>query len=290
MKKLAFLSVFAVALAAQASQQDSISLRLALKSNTEDNYSVTMKSVQDVEVPGQPMQITMDMDYLYKVKVGAVDEQKGQADAEFITSDIKLKMDGPMAMPTENMPKTMTATGKLSNRYQIKELKYKEQNMQMMMGSMGASNIMQFFIELPENPVKAGESWDVKIPPSTQLGNTKEIVLKGTYLGDGVEGGFSGRRVQLTGDVPLNVDLGKMMEEAAKSNPGADPSGGMMAGMKMLVVGSVKMNLTGLHEKESGKLLVGNMKMNVTAKVELPDMGMSIDTKGVSDIKILMKK
>lgn len=284
-KRLLILTV-AVSCAAMASAQDGSLLRKLLVENSTETYKVTIGGSQNIEVPGQgPMDIAYKGGYDWIFKYKTIDKTKDVADVDVTVKDLKFEMDGGMMGQGPEMPKEIVSTGKMDGRYRLSELKSQSPNMQMMM-TMGAGSAVSPFIELPEKPVKVGDSWEAKLPKNPFLGDV-EVKLKATFKGDGKLEDKTGNLIELEGDVPLNVDLSKVLAEMAKS--GNDPSGGAMADMKMTMKGAMKVKVSVVLDKASGKALVSIVTVDSNSTMELVDMGMSIPTKGKSTVKLVLQ-
>lgn len=281
--------VSAIALAAlcAAATQDEVTFRRDLKPDTKDSYDVTMKGSQVMEIPGMGEQdMKIDGGYKFALKIMKVDD-KGVAETEIVTSDMQLKMSGSLAEMMQSagpeMPKEVVSTAKLDSRYRLTEMKMKGANMQMMI-ALGSSSGMSPFIELPEKGVKVGDTWDISIPANPMLGDTKNTMLKGTYKGEGKLGEVSGRLIEMSGSIPFTMDVGKLMEEMAKANPGADPSGGAAGGMKITISGTMVVNSSGILDPTTNKFTYLKSNIKMKTKTDLVDMGMSFDGSGSIDM------
>lgn len=286
-RTISVFSMMALGLMASASVQDAMTFRLALKASNVDKYVVKVKGVQNVEVPSMgAMDMVYDMGYNYAVKVVKLNED-GKHDVEFKTTDMTMKMTGALADMMGGQapatPKEIVQTGKMDNRYRITDMKMGAMSAEMMMG-MGASASMGFFVELPEGAVKAGDGITMTIPPTPMLGNKEALKLNGKFMGEITQDGVSGYKLEIAGTIPMNLDMGAMMEQMRKENPNMPDGGGMMDGMKMLIKGQIDIKQVAIIEKGTSKLLWSNVKMTSKANTELPDMGMSIPTNGTTEI------
>lgn len=290
MRTRAVFTVFAgLTVLAVATVQDGVLLRKELKEGASETYAVTITGNQNIEVPTQgPMEMGFKGGYQWIFDYKKVDAAKNSAEIDITVKDLKFEVQGPMAdmMPGgDTVPKEVKSTATLDGRYRMTNSKAAGGNMAMMM-MMGAGASMSPFIELPEKAVKPGDAWPVVLPKNPMMGDV-EVKLEAKFVGEGKDGERSGNQIEMTGTIPLNMDIGKLMEEMAKS--GNDPSGGAMAGMKMVMKGTMKMNVVAILDKTTGKALTATMTIASDTNMELVDMGMSIPTKGTTTMKFVLK-
>ncbi len=289
MRKAAFgLAIVAASAAVIALQGQGVLLRRELKENAKDVYKVEIKGTQNFTVPGMgEQQMGMTGSMTYAVKTGKVDAQKGEAEAEMVTSDLKFELEGPMAGMApgmDSLPKEIVVKGKLDSRNRLVPLESAgiDPQMLMMMGStMGG---VGQGVEFPEAAVKIGDSWEVVLPKSPFLGN-KEHKLSARLVGEKSESGAPVYEIVMEGKIPLDIDLDELM----KSMPNSPASAATM-GMKVLIKGSMDMKVVGLYEKSSGRALKIESTMGGAQTVELPDMGMSLPVSGQSRVLMTLQR
>lgn len=289
--KALIFSFLAVAAVSFAAVQDAVQLRLTLTEGDKHEYTVTMTGNNSVEVPSMgAMDMGINGSVTQVVKIGKVDAEKGDAEVEIISSNMKMELTGPMAemaqMGQDSMPKESSVVGRITNRYRVNDMKMKNVNMQQML-AMSSSMGVQPFIELPEAAVKAGDTWNVVWPKNPMMSD-KDATLKATFKGDGELEGKKGNWVTLTGQVPMNVNVGKMMEEMAKQNPGADPTGGMPV-MNMTMAGTIDVDMNAVLDKSTGRVLALVSVLKTKSKMELTDMQMTLDSGGTMTVKMVGK-
>jgi hypothetical protein len=290
--KLTAFVVLGLGAVALAAQQDATLLRFNLAENSSHSYTCTLKGNQTVEAPTGPMEIGFNASYEYILKTGAVDKEKNVAEIEMITKDMKFEMTGPMADQapgTQQGPSQTSTKAKLDHRYRLSDMKMAGASMETMM-AMGAASGLSPFIELPEAPVKIGDTWQVNVPKNAMLGTTKDLTLTATFKGDGKLEEKEGHWIVLKGPVPVDMDLGKVMEEMAKANPGSDPTGGMMNGMKMLMKGTMDVEMNAVLDKKDGRILAMVTNIGQKLKMELVDFAMTMDSNGTLQVKMIEKK
>ncbi len=283
-KTLAISALAALTIVVYAAGQDPVLLRKSLKVDSTESYKVTLSGTQSVDVPSMgPMDMGFNGSYNWIFKTTAVDAAKNEADVDVTIKDMKFEMTGPMQMPDAPMPKDVISKMKIDSRYKLTQSKLTGQNMQMML-AMGAASAVSPFIELPESNVKIGDSWTVTIPKSMMIGDL-DVKLKASFSGEGSIEDKRGYKLEMTGQLPVNMDLSKIMEEMAKS--GTDPSGGMMGDMKMTMTGTMDVKVVSIVDKATGTVLATTMTIGSNMNVNLVDMGMSMPAKGSTTIKLI---
>lgn len=279
---IAFAGVTALAFAAV---QDGVKLRLQHADKAVSAYKVSIIGNQSVEVPTMgSMDIGFKGSYDWSLTTKSVDKEKNTAEVETKMTNFKFEMEGPMAMPDNpNMPSEFVGKVKIDDRYRVVAQEGGRTDPRMLM-AMGASAGISPFIELPEGPVKPGDSWEVVIAKNPFLGD-KEAKLKATFKGDSSLEGKSGHLIEMAGTIAVDANLTKIMEEMAKS--GNDPTGGMAAGMNMTMKGTMDIKMTAVLDKGTGKLLASLSSMGSNMTMTLVDMNMSMPAKGTVTVKML---
>lgn len=279
---IAFAGLAAVAF---ANVQDGVKLRLQHTEKATSAYKVSIVGNQSIEVPTMgPMDIGFKGSYDWNISTKSINKEKNTAEWETKVTNFKFEMDGPMAMPEDpNMPKEIVGTLTIDDRYRVSAMQGNRTDMRMLM-AMGASAGLSPFIELPDGNVKPGETWDVTVAKNPFLGNT-EAKLKGTFKGEGKLEEKSGYLIELAGSLPVDVDLGKLLEEMAKQ--GNDPTGGMAAGMNMNMKGTMQVKMSAVLDKATGKVLASTSAMGTNMTMTLVDMNMSMPSKGTVTIKMI---
>lgn len=274
MLKSSIWIIVAAAAVVSVAVQDSVLLRRELKPNTTTTYAIESKINTKLEVPGmgpQEMDVTTSMKQAIRIK--DVDE-KGIANVEFVVTDMKTEFGGEMgqmmAGMAGDMPTTFTQTGRMDNRNRVTDMRFSGVNaMAQMMGAGSSANTVM--IEFPENPVRVGDVWDVVVPPNPMLGN-KPHKLQARFVGLRTVDGVELADMTIKGTIEYSVDMAEMM----RATGGNDPTGGMMAGMRMTMSARMTVDGTVSVERATGIIVtaVTNLKMDQTT--ELTDMGMQI--------------
>ncbi len=274
------LLVAVCAVSALAITQDTHLLRRTLTESATDVYKVEIKSDNHMESPMGPMDMGVVGSMRQTFKLGKVDQQKGTAELEMTTSEIKMEMTGPMAEMAQGAagqtPKDLVVKGVLDTRNRLQATGGPGMSPQLMMMMGPGASATGAGIEFPEGPVKIGDSWDVVVPKNPFLGDG-EHKLRATLIGSKDVEGTSAWEIGLTGTIPFDVDMQELIKKLpAESVPNAE----MMSGMKVLLKGQVEVSSTGLVEKSSGRLIKMESNLKTKQNVSLPDMGMSMDGTG----------
>lgn len=285
MRRAILFGIAALAALALSSAQDGVLLRHDLKENAQDVYKVEMKGNQVIQAPGiddQPVDVVSTMTCTFKT--GKLDAEKGEAELELVTSDIKVEVEGPMAgmVPTDQIPKETTGKGKVDRRYRFTMEPAGQGGMMAMLGG-GMNNGLGFAIELPEKAVKPGDVWVVTLPKNPAFGD-KEIPLNAKLEGERIIDEVPCYEISMQGVVPLDLDS----EKAAKSLPpgGADTAGGM----RVLVKGDLNVKMVGYYEKSTCRLVRFELETSGKQKIELPDIGIVLDSSGTSKMAMSLQK
>lgn len=268
--KLRALSIIVVSAAVVAMAQDGVKLRRTFSSNTEDLYVCEYSGNNSVEAP------TGQMDFKIKGSNNLVIKYKDVKDAavniDMVTKDMKFEMEGmPDGMGgapgADQMPKEITVSGTLDERNRVKFGKSNapmDPMTQSMLSSLSSTNT-GFFVEFPEGPVKVGESWEIKMPKTSE--KSPDTTLKATLTAD--KG--SQWEVTVAGKFPMKVDSA----EAAKGNQNA---GGMQ--MEFIMNMTMDTTYTIMVDKASGKTQSVTGKIGTKMSMELPSFGMTIPGSG----------
>ncbi len=293
MKWVAFLTLATVAVAGQ----DAVTMRRELKAGTTETYKIENEIKQLIDVPSmgeQDMLITTLA--TVSIKTNAVNAQKGTADVEATTKVEKTAMDGSLAaMMGGNQdaklpePKTETGTMDTRNRLVITPPKDKPKNPgaggpMAMMGMGGMTNMgaqMLLLVELPEKPLKIGDSIEVLVPGAASAGTmgVKDLKMTLKLIGEREQEGQMLWVVNYAGTMKLEMDNSKDPKAADQG-----PMGSMKMSGKALLTGE------GLIDKASGKTVSNSMTINNDVKVFIEQAGMEIPVKGTIKLKMSLVK
>ncbi len=272
-----------LALMALAFAQDGILLRRELKNDATDQYTMSLSTKQVISSPAGDQDVTVDGTMKMAFKTTNVSEKHDSADLTITVSDMDLKLGG-MAQMAEGMmgtlPKSYTVKGKVDNRNQVTNVKLDGLSMQQQMMAAGVQSMANLSgVAFPENPVKVGDTWDVPVPKNEAMG-TEASVLKATLVGEKKQDGIDTWEISLVGKLPVNMDLSKL-------TGGNDPTGGSIPDMKVLMKGTNTIKATLLVEKSSGRTISMDGNLDSDQNIDLPDMGMTMTSKGAT--KALLK-
>jgi hypothetical protein len=287
MKSKSILLVLAVAActAFAGTLQEAYTLRLDLKPATTDKYKIELDSTQHVNFPGAPPEIAVKGSMDFEMKTNAVDKD-GLAEIEMKTSNVKLDAGQAAGMiNTDQLPKEITVKAKLDSRNHITESKTEGLTPQaQMMMSMSGTSTSTMFVELPDKPVKVGDTWEIHLPKNPMMGD-KEYPLIATLIGLEDYEGTPAYKVGITGKIEFDVDLGAVMKKMAEAGAGAT---GAPEGMDMKMKGSVDIGGTAFLARAGAKTLGYTMKMG--SKQVLTMMGMDVNIDGVSNVNMKLAK
>lgn len=290
LKWIAFLALATVAFAAQ----DTITLRRELKAGATETYKIESEVKQLIEVPSMGEQDLLGSQVsTVTLKTLSVDSQKGVAQVETLTKVEKSTTDGSLAAmigaSEEKLPDPKTEKGTLDSRNRLviardPNAKPDAQGGIMSMGMSGmvsaSAQTLLSLIELPEQPMKVGESIEVPIPntPAGSAVGIRDLKMTLKLVGERVVEGQTLLVLALSGDMKLDVDSSK--------SPGAANS--PMGNMKMS--GTAKLTGEGLIEKATGKTISNVMNIKNDMKVFVEQFGMEFPVKGTIATKISLVK
>jgi hypothetical protein len=263
-----------VALAAQ----DGTLLRRALKVGEEDSYTLTSKTVTTVELPGGmgEQEIQFNQKSSYKVKTVKLTE-KG-ADVETTSQVEEFDAEGmPGMADMEQLKRPVTLKGTLDAQNRLRVVTEAAANpMSMMMGSQ-TSGAGTAFVELPDGPVKVGDTWQVEMPKSPLMEAQK---VTSRLAGEKVHNGRPVWIVIIEGK--LDLKMGPMELPGDGGNP--------MAGQRISIQGEMLLNSEGLVDKETGKTVRMESKSAMKMSTSLVDMGLDINSSSSTTNVLEIKK
>lgn len=274
-------------MAMAATTQDTFTLRRALKEGQVDVYTQSMVMNQSVDAsamggPTQDMEITQSSTMSFKT--GKMDEDGKKAALSIDVEDIKIEADGmAQMMMTDQMPKEYTITGKVDARNLISDLKVDGMPAMLQMfsgGAKGMASTMNYLV-FPEQAVKVGDTWDMKLPKSPVYGDT-EPVFKATFKEIKDVKGVKAAVITVKGDLPMNMNIGEMMKDS--------PDAGPMGQMNMIMKGTVKTTTTVSVDVATGRLLLIESKSESDMELEMVDMGAKLPISGTVTMKMALKE
>lgn len=286
-RPFAIAATLVLALGAVASTQEAVKFERKYSEGQTDTYALSTKTTTttDLSSMGQgEMSVDFDMSqtaaYTYKnIK------EDGTADVTFKYSDIKVKLDGPMAEMmgggADQMPKEMTGKGKIDKFGRFSEMKLDDEKTSAMMAMWGGSSSMDpmtFFV-LPKTEVKVGESFSVEVPALPMFVKDKSSVT-GKILGSETVMDKEAWKIEFIGKLRMNMDMSEMMKEM----------GGDAPPMNMTIEGDIKSKTTTYVSKADGKLLMMQSFSTSDGVVKLADMGFEIPVRTETVVDFKMKK
>jgi hypothetical protein len=286
---LPILAVAAFAVAYAGSFQQGYLLRLNHKPNTSDKYKIELVSNQQMNAPGAPPNIDVKGSMDFEVNTGDVKE--GLADVEMKTTNLKIDA-GELSgmMRADQMPKEIVTKAKLDDRYRLTQATTSglTPQAQMMMG-MSGSNSSAMFFELPEKPVKLGDTWEVSMPKNPMFGE-KEHKLIATLVSLKEYDGAPVYEFSVRGKFDFDVNMADIVKAmaAAPGAAGADPNAPDLSGMDMRMKGIISISGSALVSRADAKMHFSTMKME--SKQTMSVMGMDIDIAGTTTVNMKLAK
>lgn len=283
--RIVTVSVGLAATLAVIAAQDTILLRRQLQAGAKDAYTLTMRSSMVMDTGGAGMG-TLPIDFAFTskmdVSVDRVTTDGKEANVKIKMSDVKYdlgQMGQMMGGQQPEMPQEMTMNGKLDVRNRLSGVRIPNAP-----GPAGIlSQQMQnfpLFIEFPNDPVKVGDSWEVRLPATPLTGN-KITRLKATLLGEKSAGEGTAWAIKLTGTMNINADLMEMMRQM-----GGEAGG--MPQMAMFMTGTMNVDGEALVEKETGRTIKFETTYKSDLTLDLPDMGMQMKQAGNTLVSVVL--
>ncbi len=282
------ISTLAAALCLAAPTLQGIVLRRTHTEGAKDVYSVETTMDQTIGLAAVGMgdqEMSIKSTATMTLHTLKVSPETGLADVQLVTSDFKVETGGLASMmgdPTANMPKEVKVAGALDVRNHFTAVPTKPSADTMMTNLLSSAGTATQFFELPEGPVKVGDSWEVVVPKNPATGG-KESRLKATLTGERTENGTAVWVVALDGTIAIDLDMTEML----KANP--DMAGGAQLG-SMKVVGSLVIKAEALLEKAGCRTISVTTEIASKSRTEMPDMGITADMTGVTKSKMVLKK
>ena len=283
-----FAAAALMALCLAAPSMQGVVLRRTHTAGAKDVYSVVANVKGTIGLGAVGMgdqEMTMKSTSTLSLLTKKFESAKGAADVEIVTTDMKVEMGGMADMmgdPMANMPKEVRIKGVMNVRNQFTSEPVKAGPDAMMMNMVASAGTATQFFELPEGPIKVGESWEVLVPKNPTTGGL-ETKLKATLVGERKEKGVDVWVISLEGTIPMDLN----MDELMKANP--DMAGGApISGMK--VTGNLVVKAEALLEKAGCRTVSVTSEIKTKAKTEIPDMGMTMDMDGVTKSTMILRR
>jgi hypothetical protein len=132
---------------------------------------------------------------------------------------------------------------------------------------LGATDVMQgsMLVELPDHPVKIGDSWDIVVPKGAMSDSDQKITVK--LSGEDKVDGHDVWKVDLSGTININFDSASLNSDAPP-NPN-----NTLANLHIIGKGSTTVAGAGTIDKATGKTLTIDSTGTVKLSLELPEAG-----------------
>ncbi len=273
--------------------QDGITIRRELKEGVTDKYKIESEVKQYIEIPSMGEQdLVISQVATVVLKTISVNAEKGIADIEATTKVEKSETTGSissmMGETATKLPDAKTEKGTLDSRNRLviaSDAKATPSNGGAMamglpgMGAAGAQSLLSL-VELPEKPMKVGETTEVAIPNSGGMASAgiKDLKMTMKFVGEKVVDGQTLLVFSVSGVMKMDVDPSK--------TPGAPQS--PMGAMKMS--GTANISGEGLVDKATGKTISNTMTVKNNLTVLAEQIGMELPVKGTVVTKISLVK
>ncbi|HRJ26561.1 MAG TPA: hypothetical protein PLO61_03505 [Fimbriimonadaceae bacterium] len=280
MKTAALVAVLGVVGFALA--QEMVTLRRVVKEGDKETYQITsnIKQIISNDMMGE-QEVTITSSQKMALDYGKTTD--GKTDVNVKITDIKMEMGGPMAAMAgdmaSQMPKELTGTAKLDEFNNMTDYKMGSgmtgMGAQMMQMMSGGTQGMLTGITFPKDPIAVGGTWDIKVPENKAAG-MGAATMKATLVGAEKVGARDAWKITYSGALPMNMDS-KNMQGMADSPMGQ---------MSFTITGTLDTSGTLLVEKGTGKLLQMDVKIGGKQKMEMTDMGMTMDMRGDTTMSV----
>ena len=263
MKTAALVAVLGVVGFALA--QEMVTLRRVVKEGDKETYQITsnIKQIISNDMMGE-QEVTITSSQKMALDYGKTTD--GKTDVNVKITDIKMEMGGPMAAMAgdmaSQMPKELTGTAKLDEFNNMTDYKMGSgmtgMGAQMMQMMSGGTQGMLTGITFPKDPIAVGGTWDIKVPENKAAG-MGAATMKATLVGAEKVGARDAWKITYSGALPMK---------------------------KPLITGTLDTSGTLLVEKGTGKLLQMDVKIGGKQKMEMTDMGMTMDMRGDTTMSV----
>lgn len=294
MRSNRFVSILTVFAAAGLVHGQTYTLRRVFHAGEVDKYvsnTATKQTMSFAGAGGQPMDIKMEQDFSFKT-LRVLPSGKA-AEARMTTTTKMPGLGAAMAMMggQSKIPTTVNTEGTLDwrNRFMPKSVDNAWVANAMGPGAMGQSSAMM--IQLPDRPVRIGDSWSMDMPKMQMIGMPGKP-LKVTLVGRGSLHGHSILKVRIAGDISVNGDMGQIMKAMGSASTDAkNPFADAMKDMSMKMKGTIDMHGTGAIDERTGKTVSMDlaMKSDLTISITNKSAGgapMNMSTNGTSNTQI----
>jgi hypothetical protein len=252
--------------------QDAQTIQRTLTENTTEVYKIDSKVNQTIEsqqMGEMPLNVTSAM--TYQINTGKVDPSGGTAAVQVTVSVDKMDADGPLGdLLGQQKIKPVIETGTIDKfGHMVLEA---PKAFDLMEAAMAGTQTTQssMFIELPNHPVKVGDTWTIAIPKSAFMSDDQSITAK--LVGDKTVDGKSVWVVDVTGNVTTVIDSTKMPSSGDSPSP--------LSKMKFVCKQFAQVDGEGFVDKATGRTVSYTTGGKMKNTIEIPDHDMTIDANG----------
>jgi len=274
------VGVAALTLAAQ----DATPIQRVLLENSTETYKSVAKVDQTLKSPIGDFPITITSNTTYLLKTGKVDTTKGTAAVEMTsTIDSIDGGDSPLSSGLSNKkPGPIVQTGtidKLGHLALEAPTGKQDATVNVFLGVTGGLE-SSIFVELPNHPVKVGDTWDIVVPKSTFTGDDDQKITA-KLTGSQTVDGHDAWTVDLSGTINIKFDSGSVPVPQAGSDT--------LSKTHIIAKGVNTLKGTGTIDKATGKTLTLDTSGSMNTAIELPDEGVNAQGTGTITTSIKLQ-
>jgi hypothetical protein len=283
-----WISLLALATVAVAATQDGSLLRRALTVGTEESYKIDSVLKLVVESPQGEMDLNVTTLATVAIKPTKLDAEKGIADIESVTKLEKFSMEGALTQfigtGPEKLPDAKSEKGTLDSRNRLvipPDPKAKPATMGMPDPSDLGAMALLALVELPEKPLKIGDTLEMGVPAAASMATlgTKDQKITMKLVGEKSVDGKNFWVVSFSGNLKIDFDSSKLPKKEGEE---ASPMGDVK------IVGTGTVTGDGLVDKATCRTSSNTLNFKTDTKVSVA--GMEIPSKGTVVMKTSLVK
>jgi hypothetical protein len=200
---------------------------------------------------------------------------------------------GGMFGGASGAPKAFSETGVIDSHGRFVTKQYDDPKIQSAMSAFAGSDPQQaiIFIELPDKPVRVGDSWTMPMSGGKIMG-LENAKMKLTFVGTGEVHGHPVWKVRVSGHYPIAMDMGKILSKMG-SMGGQGANADAMKKLSMTITGTMELSGSGAVDQRSGKTVALNngVTMHVNVSMNSPQSSgqptsMKMDVKMLSEMNL----
>lgn len=260
---LALLSGFA-----HAGQEPGV-LRRHFVPDSVESYRLTGDLNTLITLPNGMGEETVTANTIARYDVKTKSVQGDKAEVESTMTLEKMETTGPFSPDTKELPKPVVTKGTVDplNRLRIatEAAKADQDMLTSVLGGEDSQAIAGAFLELPDHPVKDGDTWRVTVPKNGVM--KEDQYLTATRVDQEDLDGTQVWKVNLTGTLVTAIDSVTLPDSA-----------GPMAGQKMGLKGSIDVTGTAYIDAKTGQTRRMSTEFKGKQTLTLLELGLSVET------------